>query len=251
MTTSLLNLRDSRSTISPASGLFPGPRAFTLAFTLIELLVVISIIAVLTALSVPVYSKVMLSGKQAKTVSRLRDLQRANIQYSADNDGIYVPYQETGYVAASNGDSRKDPAWIENPKFMELLGVNSWKHWWGNPPEAFCSALIPYSVSKGMAASFGFNSEALTSQPPYWPPAKRRTSTVASLSRLMAFGESQDMRLLSGGATKYSLPEKWSGDTIAYRYNNMANVVFFDGHVEQLTKDKVVGNDMLWRGEQP
>lgn len=219
------------------------------AFTLIELLVVIAIIAILAALATPVFTKAQQAGRQAKTIHRLRDLQRANIQYANGHDGEYVPFRETG-PATANGDTRTDPHWVDNPEFLTLLGVNSKNHWYTNPPEAICSALIPYSVSQTMVTSFGYNTEALMDQPPYWPPATRRASTVANMSRMMAFADSQDLRLLSSGASKYALPEKWSGDTIAYRYNDKANVVFFDGHVEQLSKQEVVGNTMLWKGQE-
>ena len=55
------------------------------AFTLIEMLVVIGIIAILSALLFPVYSRVREKGRAASCTSNLRQLALAFQQYTSDN----------------------------------------------------------------------------------------------------------------------------------------------------------------------
>src|SRR5438309_1027614 len=85
-------------------------------FTLIELLVVISIIAILAALAMPVFSSAQRAGLQAKSLARLRDLQSANIAYSTDNNQCYVP----SYDVANSWY-----AWFVNPNFLRYLNPNT------------------------------------------------------------------------------------------------------------------------------
>lgn len=56
----------------------------TLGFTLVELLVVISIIAVLSAIGLVIYSNVIKQGRDSKRQSDLRVIQSALEQYYAD-----------------------------------------------------------------------------------------------------------------------------------------------------------------------
>ncbi len=56
-------------------------------FTLVELLVVIGIIAVLAAVSVPIYSSIILHAKCAGCGARMRNLGIAFSLYATDNDG--------------------------------------------------------------------------------------------------------------------------------------------------------------------
>lgn len=55
-------------------------------FTLIELLVVITILAILAAIGIPVYSGVQKSARMAKRVSDLKSIQMALDLYRADSD---------------------------------------------------------------------------------------------------------------------------------------------------------------------
>jgi len=63
----------------------------TTAFTLIELLVVISIIALLTAILMPVLGAARSGSRALACRSNLRQLVIANIGYAMENDGYYVP----------------------------------------------------------------------------------------------------------------------------------------------------------------
>ncbi len=72
------------------------------AFTLIELLVVISIIAILAAIAMPVYGKVMRRAQVTTTSNSLRQMAVAVSVYLADNDDQMITGDAT-WVASTNG----------------------------------------------------------------------------------------------------------------------------------------------------
>ena len=63
-------------------------------FTLVELLVVVSIIAILVAIALPVYGKVMIRVRATASMSNLHQLATANLSYVADNAGYFCPAQD-------------------------------------------------------------------------------------------------------------------------------------------------------------
>lgn len=73
----------------------------TRGFTLIELLVTVSIIAVLSAIGLVVYSSVLKQGRDSKRQSDLRSIQSALEQYFADQ--LYYPTSITYGNALSGG----------------------------------------------------------------------------------------------------------------------------------------------------
>ena len=62
-------------------------------FTLVELLVVTAIVAVLTAVAVPVYQSVQLGSSQVVAVSALRQLGIAGQGYLADHNNVFWPFR--------------------------------------------------------------------------------------------------------------------------------------------------------------
>lgn len=70
-------------------------------FTLIELLVTISIISILSAIGLVVYSSVMKQGRDSKRQSDLRSIQSAVEQYYADNFSYPAQVSSGGSVAFS------------------------------------------------------------------------------------------------------------------------------------------------------
>ena len=86
-----------RGDADPAPGLFS--RVQSAGFTLVELLVVISIIAVLVAIILPVFSKVKAGGDASKCISNQRQTGVLLAQFAADNDNYYP------HLGNSNADS--------------------------------------------------------------------------------------------------------------------------------------------------
>lgn len=65
-----------------------------LGFTLIELLVVIAIIAILAAILFPVFAKARSKARDIVTISNLKQIGLAAMQYQQDYDGAAVPFQQ-------------------------------------------------------------------------------------------------------------------------------------------------------------
>jgi len=71
------------------------------AFTLIELLVVIAIIAILAAIALPVFNKILERGKLVNDGSNLRQIGIGIQAYQNDNDGK-MPPDSGGYIIVSS-----------------------------------------------------------------------------------------------------------------------------------------------------
>ena len=63
------------------------------AFTLVELLVVLAVVAVLTALALPVYQSVQFSSSQVVAASALRQMSMAGNLYLGDHANVYWPFR--------------------------------------------------------------------------------------------------------------------------------------------------------------
>jgi prepilin-type N-terminal cleavage/methylation domain-containing protein len=70
------------------------PKAKSQGFTLIELLVVIAIIAILAAILFPVFAKARSKARDIATISNLKQVGLAALQYQQDYDGASVPFQQ-------------------------------------------------------------------------------------------------------------------------------------------------------------
>ena len=78
-------------------------------FTLVELLVVIVIIAILAAISIPIFFSQREKGMHAQVVSGLRNAATTMQGYATENNGDYEPPG-----GAARGDSAGDRAWLED-----------------------------------------------------------------------------------------------------------------------------------------
>ena len=79
------------------------------AFTLIELLVVIGIVAIVSAITLPVVSSVRKKGEMTSEISSARQLMLAYAAYAAENDGQLMP----GYGSFSAKDDQGNE--LHNP----------------------------------------------------------------------------------------------------------------------------------------
>ena len=75
-------------------------------FTLIELLVTISIIAVLASISLPLYQRTMISGRQAKGIANMRNAGTAIMAYAAENNNTLPGPCGLGIIPTCNSTSK-------------------------------------------------------------------------------------------------------------------------------------------------
>ncbi|MBN2130363.1 MAG: prepilin-type N-terminal cleavage/methylation domain-containing protein [Sedimentisphaerales bacterium] len=222
-------------------------------FTLIELLVVIAVIAVLMGILMPALMRAKEMGKRMVCCSNLRILGMANVLYSEDEDGWYVPIMDR-----TQGD---DKYWPGNQFFRKLVGYKSKEgptdSGWHAPREFMCpSDLVSIQERPDSQydswLSYGYN---LTDW--YFSDwfgigyAGHKNTTVPGPAMELIFTESNDWWLWWKGANYVDGWDVLGQDTIMpyknvgcdgptlYRHAEGVNMAFYDGHVEHRKKNKV------------
>ncbi len=146
-------------------------------FTLIELLIVIAIIGVLSALLVPVISKIRGDAEQARNTSNLRQIGSAVLQFAGENNGRTPT--AGGVIRRNETDpTTGQPAWTEQ---IAPIVQSDWRVF--RKPRAQASEEVSYYLG-GRAAYVAANAagEAVAFQPVI-------LSRVASPSRYILVGE--------------------------------------------------------------
>jgi prepilin-type N-terminal cleavage/methylation domain-containing protein/prepilin-type processing-associated H-X9-DG protein len=228
-----------------------------LGFTLVELLVVIAIIAVLATLGFMGARKMIDSASKTKSMGNIKQLILAFHQYSNDQNGMIMHWNETestigGVTAkrnwsqnmlltlspdlASNNGSIQDTYAREigifaDPKALKQAktqlpksGPNSWRTYAYNNrigvPKVDFSGQIPYAQGA------------------------KRVNQVDSPNKLVLLSQ----RILTGYYHSYLQPEDGSNSAVDFNlYKNSSMVGFLDGHVEWFTKK----NYPSWSGISP
>ncbi len=225
-----------------------------------------SVIVVLLALLIPVVRDVRLNAATQKTISNLKQLQSANILYASENDGRYVPAQVNGNWA--NG------MWFQNETFLRYLGLkNTGRMWDEDWPEVAKSGHKTASPNQppgkmDRQASIGINLGLRQ----HWAfpdgtfgDLGYRQQHIRRPAKAMAFADATDMWMRMDRADNWQNDQSgWYNMSIAYRNNDRrrnrsvrdpnqgkAAIVFFDGHVELLTRAQVVNNWDLWIPDKP
>lgn len=234
----------------------PGIRQ---GFTLTELLVVIAIIAVLALLSVMGVTRIRGMADKASAIRSLSQLQIANTSYSTDNSGKYVPYT----MHDENGN--RLGWWYQVPEFLEYFRGEVYDSK-GDPSKAVPISMLDPKVVRAklpfhnsMAGSFGLNITGLnTASAPSAKPAHTMT-TITKPEQSMAFASATDVRVAYSARFSWNGVEgKTSNGALAYRHNDKAIVVYYDGHVGEVSKtdlreiDKTKGgaNSAFWKPKQ-
>lgn len=212
-------------------------------FTLVELLVVITITVILAALSVLGFSRMRAAGDRATTVGVLRQLQMANVGYSADHNGQYVP------LSSMDENKNRINDWHQSSVFLAYLtgdGSNLEK---GQPVTSSVpvSVLDPVVVRakqrlwNRLFASYGYNSVGM----PALSPGKDRSFKVSQVTNptlTAAFITATDwIAKYEGRLLWESAPVegKSTDGKIAFRHGDRAIVVYYDGSSGMITPEDI------------
>ncbi len=208
-------------------------------FTLTELLVVIVIIVVLASLAMVGMRRMRDMADKATTIRSLSQLQIANASFASENSGRYVSYQ----VMDENG--KRAGWWYQVPQFLIYFRGEVYKAD-GSPDKTVPLSMLDPKVvrakvdnfHKSMAGSFGMNNAGLPNV--VGTPNGESYYTLANVSqpeRSMAFATATDVRLAYASRFRWDGTEgKTSNGAIAYRHGDKAIVVYFDGHVGEMSK---------------
>ncbi len=185
-----------------------------MGFTLVELLVVIVIIAVLVAVSVAAVLRFRKSADKTVTISNMRQIQAANALYAADHFSRFVPPSDS-----------VEGVWWKNPEFVRLLGTSDFK----DLPLSLMDPAVAKKKDPGydeLAGSYAYNTQGMPEvnglKKGYGLPL------VGDPGRTAAFITAD---FSANGVVDYA-----SAGEIAYRHDDKAIAVYYDGHASPITE---------------
>ncbi|MEX1113820.1 MAG: type II secretion system protein [Akkermansiaceae bacterium] len=232
------------------------------AFTLTELLVTITIIIVLAALAMTGMSKMRASADKSLATRNISQLQLANTGYATENNGQYVP------IYAFDDTGSKYVAWMESPKYLSFLKDDSSLYLSNGKADTKLplnlmdpiTARAKKRLYDVIGASFGYMRDGVpgggwgkpSSTPSY------RTSQLISPERTAAFVSATDWNVSYSARLKWETSKEEglaSGQRMSYRHGGKALVVYYDGHVGEVSVADIKkidtqggSNHIFWRG---
>jgi prepilin-type processing-associated H-X9-DG protein len=216
-------------------------------FTLIELLVVISVIIVLAVLSFAGFSRMRTAADKVTSARNLSQLQIANASYAADRNGYYVDpvaFDQSGATYTS---------WAGNMDFISML-IGDASDTILDDVDAKLGVKMPQSVLDPVAwkgrkleydripASYGYNvvDRDVAWGSPNATSKKLMVSQLSSPTRAAAFLTATDFQAKYEGRFVWKDSAAVEGYTkdgkVAYRHGNKALVVYYDGHVGEVSQ---------------
>jgi len=169
------------------------------AFSLIELLVVVALVAMLSALLLPVFASVKASSQRAACASRFHQAQLAAMMYVGDWDDTFPL---VSYVPGASGGTEADRTWVQC-LFPYGFAVPQWRCPSAPPSSGDASPSFDPDLSLGdvsaryyaesFRAHIGLNYLYLSpvvALGEAWVPQPRSLSMVASPSSMLLFVDS-------------------------------------------------------------
>ncbi len=251
----------------------PAPAALPArAFTLIELLTVIAIIGILAAILIPTVSAVRDSARAANCASNMRQIGQAAYMYAEDNDGWAPPafdrFAHERHTGSTTGTS-----------IFATFHFGLWPYIYETPFPG--SQAVQTSLANGSPSSYEtvFHCPARHASYPHANQAPGRifisgnTENFGSarysygVNTLAARGERTDepvnleslsaaSRTVFVGETYYwyvNFGWHWTRFGVV-PHNETANHLFYDGHVERLSRNDIppqdqARNTVFWAGD--
>lgn len=220
----------------PRRSVFPRRRVRRSGFTLVELLTVIAIVGVLTAILIPVISKMRSSARSSECLSNLRQVFVGYMTYVADNRGNLprAHYRDdngnnqdwmTIYSEGLMADLRSHVGCpVQRANKMDRWLADSWY-------ASRATTIRTYSLNNGLSK------RSVGGSVREYPLASFESP---SRTLLVADGNNSD----SGGNALYynSVLDPGSNRRPEFVHNGRANVVYLDGHAGSLREDEVPRN---------
>lgn len=239
------------------------PRCQNAAFTLTELLVTIVIIITLAALGFSGLSKMRKAGDKVVANRNISQLHLANAGYAADNYGQYVP------IYAFDDTGAKYVGWMDSPKYLSYLKDESavYRSNGTVDNQLPLNLMDPATVRAkkksydSLIASFGYITAGVPgggwgkpgSSPSY------RISQLTSPERTAAFVTATDWNVSYANRFKWESAKEegfFPGQRMSYRHGGKALVVYYDGHVGEVSLADIRkidaqggANHIFWKGD--
>lgn len=196
-------------------------------FTLVELLVVIAMIAVLVTVSITMTFRFRKSADRTSAMNAMRQIQTANISYAMENAGSFVP-PEAKQVDAGGAETGVTYKWFENPDFIsQLKGEQATFSGGGDPDLSLPVSLMDLAVIRKKSAGNTGLDDCFGYTAPSDGAAYRQaqlSNPASSAAFITCDGPFVDHATKGG---------------IAYRHEDKALVVYYDGRAALLTKADV------------
>ena len=232
-----------------------GHRSSRAGFTLVEVLVVVLIMAALASLAIAGWRRARAASYMMLSTDRIKGLGAANAIYATEHNGSYVP------ILSFDGNGQAGVMWHFNADFLGPLigdteflnGVTGYEGI-GGMPEAVLDPLAVRAkkrFSDRISASYGYNDENIPL--PYVSggrnqKAQQSVVRMSTPARMMNFITATDYLVRFDGRSSWlanPVEGKTDNGQIAYRHNNKAIAVFYDGHSELLSNEDIRRFDKL------
>ena len=200
------------------------------AFTLIELLVVISIIAILAGLALPVFSSAMERGRATEDKNNLSGLGKGIIMYLNDNDDTMF-----------SKDAAGPDTW---PNVLHAKYIKDWKAF--RSPFDKPTAARPKTDTAPVPISYGLNENVIADKARFVGKWVNSGSAVILAAPAIDTGVAGKKVAFQAGATSDTVvkvnPTGAGASLGTHQSRQVINVLFSDGHAEQMDWAKYVKN---------